>query len=79
MPKSFDEFNDFLAETMPDQIARKDMFVQGKCIDEKLHPMNMILSCNKQEDCVDAMGMFNGGCCARVELGKGKDGLSAEA
>jgi len=70
--ESFEDFNNWLIENMPEQQARKDQLVEGKCIDQKLHPLDMIQHCNKTSDCTDAWGHFNGGCCGRIELTKGK-------
>jgi len=69
--ESFEDFNNWLKEVMPDQIARRDQFVEGQCIDEKLHPLDTTLNCNSNTDCNDAWGHFNGGCCARIEQTRG--------
>jgi hypothetical protein len=33
VPESFEDFNDWLKVNYPDQIARRDMMVEGQCID----------------------------------------------
>jgi hypothetical protein len=73
MFESFDAFNEHLMKVMPDQIARKDQFVEGQCIDDKLHPFDIDVLCNSSKDCNDAWGHFNGGCCARTEMTGGAE------
>ena len=72
--KSFDELNEWLREKMPEYYMdpKKPVMVEGKCIDERLHPYDMIQRCEKSDDCKDDFGHFNGGCCGRIELAKGK-------
>lgn len=68
---NFEDFNNYLKENLPGSAASRETTFTAKCIDEKVTPMDMLLSCQTSSDCADTWGHFNGGCCGRATITQG--------
>lgn len=55
----------------PGSEATRDVTFAAQCIDEKLNPMDMLVTCKTSSDCKDPAGMFNGGCCGTSSVTRG--------